>query len=255
MIRLTITISTLLLCLPLDALAERSSDVDSARDLDRRAEEAFREGDHARALELMEAAQALAPATSRLYNMGVLHQRLGQDGEAIELFEEFVEAPDAPDERRERARERIEELRGEPVTDRVPERFGDGDSDNADPPRERRHLSTGPFWGMVGATSALSVALLVMGAYTMSFHSQFEENKALDFSEYTVEQEVEDADRGHNLALATNVLIGVTAAAAVATLVLAFFTNFGDSDSGEASLRLLAGPTSGGGTLGVDVTF
>lgn len=85
--------------------------------------------------------------------------------------------------------------------------------------KTRKKLGTAPFGAMLGITAALGVAVIATGSI------------ALVKDKKVARMDLEDDWKGlreesDNLALATDVLIGVMCASAVTTLVLALFTDF-----------------------------
>lgn len=109
--------STVLLLLWFPAVCFGEADLERVREHDELAQELFDAGDFEGALQEMGVAQALMPASSRLYNTGVCHERLGQLQEAIDLFVLFTEDTDVPAERRDRTLLRLEQLRDQLETD------------------------------------------------------------------------------------------------------------------------------------------
>jgi hypothetical protein len=93
-------------------------------------------------------------------------------------------------------------------------------------------LSPAWFWVGLGATIAAGGATAGVGAYTLSLHSDFE--KGDDSAE----------DPGRTAQTATNVLIGLTGALAVTTVVLGVVTLGGDDP--ETGLSVELGPGHAG---------
>jgi hypothetical protein len=77
------------------------------------------------------------------------------------------------------------------------------------------------FWATAGTAAALGVAAGITGGVTYDVRQDFEASGHLD---------ADLADRGETLQTTTWALVGVTGAAAVAAVVLAFFTDFGGSE-------------------------
>jgi hypothetical protein len=83
-------------------------------------------------------------------------------------------------------------------------------------------------WGAVGLTAATAVTAAVLGALALDANSTFDDEATrIERGEVTGAerdtlraQAIDDAHRANDLALVTDVLIGVTAAAAAATVVL-----------------------------------
>lgn len=248
MLRSFIALIAVLSLWPVEARAQGEEEIAAAMELDRQARERFQAGDLEEALELMVAAQALAPATPRLYNLAVCHERLGNRAEAIEYYQRFVEEVDRLDERRELAQERIERLRSEREDSGDPPAIsGSGDPETAERPGEGEGLSTTPFWVVFGVTAALGAASVVLGSVTLSFHSDWEANALDDDFQST----------GRAMAHATDALIGLTAASALTALILVFFTQWGDDPSEPRGQRprLTAAMDRGGARAGLELTF
>ena len=98
-----------------DASAARGQHTEAAHDAETRAmfergREAYAEGSYQDALELFESAYVRAPFPELLFNIGLLHHRLGHDRAALEAFEEYLErAGEGPD--RDEVERRIRVLR------------------------------------------------------------------------------------------------------------------------------------------------
>ncbi|GAB5543593.1 MAG: hypothetical protein SangKO_033530 [Sandaracinaceae bacterium] len=98
-----------------DASAARGQHTEAAHDAETRAmfergREAYAEGRYQDALELFESAYVRAPFPELLFNIGLLHHRLGHDRAALEAFEEYLErAGEGPD--RDEVERRIRVLR------------------------------------------------------------------------------------------------------------------------------------------------
>lgn len=220
------------LAFPSGAWAESVDGLDQVIALDERARRFFDEGDHGAALALLSAAQELAPASPRLYNMAVCHDELGHIERALELYREYLDALDTATDRVERvgaAIARLERLQQAPEDDDPSTALdnsilSDSERQVAEEPRARRSLPRAIFWALAGVTAASTLAMAVTGGVALANHQEFE-NLYSDVDGYTELQ----AD-GQRLTLATDVLLGVTAASAISTLILAFFTNWRRSD-------------------------
>jgi hypothetical protein len=88
------------------------------------------------------------------------------------------------------------------------------------PPKpSRKTLNPAWFWSMVGLTAAAGGAAIVTGALAVK--------KDRDVEGYYSDEDWQSvADEGKKLALSTDILIGVTAAAGAGALILLFFTDF-----------------------------
>ena len=104
------------------------------------------------------------------------------------------------------------------------------------PPRD----SLGPWpWLMLGTTGALGVTTAILGARALSLQSDYEAELQLR----TTRSELDELrSNAKSFALATDVVAGVTAAAAITSIVLVVIEVSGDADSSEVKVQ--AGPTS-----------
>lgn len=110
---LATTVSPVFAQAPAEAPREQDAD---ARDLFDRANEAYRDARYEQALEYFEAAYALSERAELQYNIGLCHERLDQDAEAIAAFESYLrDRPDAANADNVRARiRRAREQLGQP---------------------------------------------------------------------------------------------------------------------------------------------
>ncbi len=91
--------------------SEPVTDEARARELRRQAEDLYFAEDFAGALTAFEQAMKLSPHPTDLFNIGRIHEEMGQLPQALEHYEEFVEQPRIPLNERAAAAERIEVLR------------------------------------------------------------------------------------------------------------------------------------------------
>ncbi len=255
--------TTLFLCsIAGSAAAEIEGDaLASTRVHDTRAEDFFEAEDYDRALEEMELAQEIAPSTVRLYNMAVCNERLGRIVPALELYRIFVVAGDAPAARLGRAREalarletaqraaevrRAEELASASSNAEEP---GDGDTPHDEVGGAgRRRLAPPVFFVSLGVTLASAVAWAVVAGVTLSRHNDYVEWADQDSAPSRAALNVIEArDKGHALALGADVLLGLTAAAALTTAILAFLTRWSGDEGGEGATLTPFVTASGGG--------
>ena len=232
---------------PAVAVAEEEETLARVMAHDERARELFEAESFAEALAEMRAAQELMPATARLYNMARCEEGLGNIEAAMALYREFIAAEDAPGERRTRALERLEALDDhggeEPPaqpggSDGAEDGAGagPGEGEGPEPPPAGEGAPSGlaptAFHATLGVTAAAGAALLALGVTALVLDAEFDELYRED------QRAMELEDTGGSIALAANVMIGVTAAAAAATLLLALFTDFGSGS-------ILSGATTG----------
>lgn len=97
------------------------------------------------------------------------------------------------------------------------------------PSPRRRRLSQKWFWIGAGTTAALATVAIVLGVQTLGLQS--------DYDEHPTKQGLDDFKARR---LATNVMWGLTAAAAAGSTVLFFYTDFGGGKRGAADERGLA---------------
>lgn len=103
--------------MPTESDASEPADVpevsqeEQARALRRDGEDRYFEGDYEGALQAFEDARALSAHSTDLFNIGRIHEEMGQLPEALARYEEFVAQPNVPLEERAAAAERIEVLR------------------------------------------------------------------------------------------------------------------------------------------------
>jgi tetratricopeptide (TPR) repeat protein len=96
---------------PEEATPAEVSDEERARALRKEGEDLYFGGDYEGALRAFEDAQALSAHSTDLFNIGRIHEEMGQLPEALARYEEFVAQPNVPLEERAAAAERIEVLR------------------------------------------------------------------------------------------------------------------------------------------------
>jgi len=106
-----------------------------------------------------------------------------------------------------------------------------------EPEEDGKKLPRAAFWSMTGATAALGITVAITGGLTLK---QKEEYASLTYDDgWEAERR-----KGRSLALATDILLGVAGAAAVTTIVLAFFTDFEKEDDRGLSLLISPSPDS-----------
>ncbi|MAQ15131.1 MAG: hypothetical protein CMN30_10115 [Sandaracinus sp.] len=215
-----------------------------AAELFRESAEAYRAGEFARAVELLEQAYAIEPAPVLQYNLARALEGMGDLDGAIAAYERYLEAePDTRDRgaiearlvtlRQQRAdRDALEEERRratEPVVVAEPEPVA--------PPPPERSPSVVP-WVLVGVGVATAGAGVVTGVLSASAHDD-----AVGAPNHA--EAVDAVDREERLALITNVLFATGGAIALAGLVWGLIDLLGSGDEGSVALRV--GP--GGFTL------
>lgn len=227
----------LLSCLVITAYATVASaetgDTETAvMALDRQATEMFEAEDFQQALEALEAAQQLLPNTVRVYNIAVCQERLGDLSGALISYRTFLDESDDDEERRGEALARIERLRHLLDQSEEPVSFTADSWSESREPTERRRLSPVIFYALLGVTAATGVGLIASGAVSLNYQSDFEDT-VIGSAEGNAVRE-----QGEPWVVASNVLLGLTAACAVATLVVALFTRWRRDREARNSLRL-----------------
>jgi tetratricopeptide (TPR) repeat protein len=229
---------------PAVSFGQDAAVVAAVREHDRQAQASFDAEDYATALRELGAAQALLPVTTRLYNIAVCHQRLGELERAIIFYRLYLEAPDALGEQRGDVADRIAEIEAELAARREAEPRPEGPAGGTeaagglpggDEPApldatvtSRARLAPAPFYATLTTTLALSVTWGVLAGVTWSRHEEF---LGLDRDDPIVEVR---QDQGQQLALASDVLLGALVAAAVTTAVLAIFTRWAPARAARA---------------------
>jgi len=114
--------------------------------------------------------------------------------------------------------------------------------------KKGRKLGPAAFAAAVGLTGAFAVSAAVVGALAVK-----KNNEVGDMYEDQGWQDV--MDERDRLALATDVLIGLAAGAAVASIVLIFFTDFKKEKRAKGGALLLPDPGNGSLTMGYQGVF
>lgn len=219
--------------------AETGDPESAVIELDRQAAENFEIEDYEQALELLEAAQHLVPSAVREYNIAVCQERLGHLSEALSGYQRFVYESNIAEERRAEALERIERLRG--LLDESGEIHGTEHpvavnfSESVEPP-DRRRLSPTIFYALVSVTAVSGVGLISAGAVSLHYQSEFEETEFGSTGGAAVR------DQGEPWVVASNVLLGVTIACAITTLVVALFTRWRSAREARRPMRFALNP-------------
>jgi len=112
--------------------------------------------------------------------------------------------------------------------------------------KERKKLGPAPFYSMIGLAGGAALCAILTGVFAL------EKEKAVS-GMYRDEDWKGTYDEGRRLAIATDALVGVAAAAAVAAIGLAVVTDFKGTERKKASFTLA--PAAGGGLLTIEGTF
>lgn len=260
MIRLVVV--TCIVLLPSISAAQTADD-EAVEEHDRRAEALYRSADYEGALDELRAAQVQSPATFRLFNIATCLQRIEEHERALEMLRRYVDASDAITTRRDEAYAAIEELEvlvlretdasPAPIpTTFITEEERRDSAAEALPAAPRRPLRT-PFFAMVGVTGALTIAMTVIGAVTLVKHSNYGQLSLLagESLENYATRWHDEQTTGQRLSLVTDVLLGVTVASAIATLVLGLFALRRPPRNSSSQRRCIARPSP----LGLSMVF
>jgi len=185
----------------------------------------YEAGDVAGAAGLFQQSVDLRPNATALYNLAMCRRELGQKELAVAAFQRYVDLRGAelPAEERSEIEGMVAELGGtldEPTTGTPTPPATTAPESPDSPSAVRRPPSADPvwFWTTAGLAVAVGVGAGITGGLALLTHDDFTGGGRTDAGLH---------DTGETLQLATNVLAGVAGAAAVAALVLVFFTDFG----------------------------
>ncbi|MFH1434657.1 MAG: PEGA domain-containing protein [Pseudomonadota bacterium] len=98
---------------------------------------------------------------------------------------------------------------------------------------KKKTVKPAAFYGMVGATGALLIGTVVCSVMAMQKHNEFDDTDT--DSVENIEKREDLKSSGETLNVVSDVLVGVTAAAAAATIVLAIFTDFSKKEKKTSS--------------------
>jgi len=227
----------LLALAPATSLAEDAPVVARVAEHDRRGADLFARGEYEAAIQELEAAERLLPASERSLNLAVCHDRLGRAEQAIALYQQVLDSEQADEALRGYAADRIAVLRAArrgSATERpagtAPELFEPEPVAREGRPGVRpRRVTPAAVYAMVGVTAAAGVAMAVLAGLAYSEQRELDDLTAAADPESTSaeqweverQQAVAIRSRGLELATAADVMIGVTSAAALVTVVLA----------------------------------
>jgi tetratricopeptide (TPR) repeat protein len=180
--------------------------------------DAYDQGKYEIALREFQHAHALSHSPALYFNMAACEEHMDHYQAAALLLRQYlIEKPDADDRANVELRvksleerdERLHKIEPEPL---VKSSAGTSTS-STEPPK--RHLKY--TWVMLGVTAGVGAAAIGVGAYTVAHHSDLKNGCGNSIDGCTSSQ----IDGLKSTAVATDVLIGVAAAAAVATVVFA----------------------------------
>lgn len=185
--------------------------------------EAYDQGKYEIALREFQHAHALSHSPALYFNMAACEEHMDHYQAAALLLRQYlIEKPDADDRANVELRvksleERDERLHkmNEPEPTVKPSAGTTTPATTATEAPPRRHLKY--TWVMLGVTAGVGAAAIGVGAYTVAHHSDLKNGCGNTAGGCTSSQ----INGLKSTAVATDVLIGVTAAAAVATVVFA----------------------------------
>ena len=193
---------------------------DQARTLFEQGMTAYEAGDVAGAAELFQQSVDLRPNATALYNLAMCRRELGQKELAVAAFQHYMDlrGTELPAEERSEIEAMVAELGGTLQPAPATTATSAATSTTTPEPAGNDGVEQVWFWTMAGLAVAAGVGAGITGGLALSTHDDFTGGGRTD---------AELHDTGETLQLTTNVLAGVAGAAAVAALVLVFFTDFG----------------------------
>ncbi|HZS42225.1 MAG TPA: hypothetical protein VFF06_35590 [Polyangia bacterium] len=224
--------------LTLSAAEARAEDMPKARAYFQAGVDAYDEAKYEVALREFQHAHALSHNPELYFNMAACEEHLNHFQAASLLLRQYlIEKPAADDRPKVEARIKVLDEREESIHRVEPE-----------PPMPRPHPEVAPpppppapppkksyLGGFIalGVTGAFGVAAIATGAYTVSNHSSLASGCGMTAAGCSQS----DRDGLHTTAVITDVFIGLTAAAAVATVVLFVLESRAPSARTRAALR------------------
>jgi tetratricopeptide (TPR) repeat protein len=217
------------------------ADLERAGRLFEQAEQAYNDGELARAVDLLNEAHALYPEPVLLYNLARAHEALGHLPEALEHYERYLEA--APDTRDRGAIERrvatLRELLAEREREREQARVR---GRSAVTPVPTGAGPTGPPSGpsLLPPFVAGAGVVLLAGGVVLGLLSQSRASDAAEAPSH--EAGVDALAQARDFATAANVLFVTGGVLAAAGLTWWILDASGDGDTEEPALAVGAGP-------------
>ena len=225
--------------------------------------QAYEGGDVAGAAALFVRSLALREAAPVLYNLAMCRRELGQTDMAIVAFRRYAELRGStlPAEELDEIVRMVRVMRGtlptEPSTTTLPPppptptppttpetsavptppTTPEASAAPTTPTDDDERIDQLWFWTTAGTAVALGIGAGITGGLLYSTHEDFVNGGSTD-------QDL--ADKGDTLQLTTNLLAGLAGAAAVAALVLVFFTDFGTESDDDAQNVSVAWVAPGG---------
>jgi tetratricopeptide (TPR) repeat protein len=214
----------------------------------KRARELYQLGRYREAIAQLEAALRLDPKGAELlYNLGLVHEKLGDADEAIDAYKRYLEVlgPDADPEEVAKIRGAIRRLEGAKSELKAREA------------KRTEHRFTPISSGLLVGAGVSLLATVVIGVQALSHDKQARDFVVRD--EAGISQRQAIIDRSKSEATLANVFGALTVVTAGVGLTLYFTSEFPKKDDLEAppapksALRVC--PTKGGGTVSLEVAF
>src|SRR5439155_4214767 len=187
-------------------------------------------------------AHALSHNPELYFNMAACEEHMNHFQAASLLLRQYlIEKPAADDREKVEARIKVLDERGESIhrteTEPIlPTKPPPLPPAPPPPPPQPKKSYLGGFIAL-GVTGAFGIAAIGAGAYTVANHSSLQSGCGMTAAGCTQSQR----DGLHTTAVVTDVFIGLTAAAAVATVVLFVLESRGPSPRARAALRGIGG--------------
>lgn len=202
---------------------ENSEDATHAREVFQAGQVAFAEGRFAEAASLWQRSYELAQRPAILYNIGTALDRSGDETGALEYYGRYLEAePDAANGAY--IRSRVDVLNSRAADGGAAAHSSDGEGTAPDPSPETQATAPTPGANPAPAIALFSVAGaagvtgLVLGLRALSQQSDLESSCPDGLCSEDLRS---DVDRMGRMALAADILLGVSAAAALGGLIAA----------------------------------
>ncbi len=199
----------------------RAENVEQAKAYFNAGVEAYDQGKYEVALREFQHAHALSHSPALYFNMAACEEHMDHFQAAALLLRQYlIEKPDADDRGNVEVRIKSLEERDDrlhKMNEPEPTVKPSAGLTATTPPPERPKPRLKYTWVMLGVTAGIGAAAIGVGAYTVAHHSDLKNGCGNTVDGCTASQ----INGLKSTAVATDVLIGVTAAAAVATVVFA----------------------------------
>jgi len=217
------TLGAVMVWIALSGVAHADDNLEKARAYFQAGVDAYDEARYEVALREFQHAHALSHNPALYFNMAACEEHSNHFQAASLLLRQYlIEKPDADDRAKVEARIKVLEEREEtlkrPEPPLPPPRLtptpqvAPAPVVESHPPPRRRVAS----WAMLGATGFVGIGAIAAGGYAVSLHDSLKNSCGTTIAGCTQDQR----DNLRSATVATDVLIGLTAAAAVVTVVL-----------------------------------